>query len=459
MVFATLLLSVLLLYIILDRSLRRDIYQNAHRQALHSIQRLQHHLDRDYEFYGSFNHYRLNERKWRRAKNQAFDFRPPPRSSGVHRQFAKPLAQYREFIDAIVLADAEKKLIAGTDRADERYRWRPIRHDGATVGYLGYVPPKRVLRAMDIDILQQHLKRLWVICLGLLALSSVAAAMISRKVSVPIRDLSRQTHRLAGGDYTVQVPVRSLDEIGDLCRNFNELAIRLEANQLLHKQWVADISHEMRTPVSVLKAQIESMQDGVRPLNAEQLHIIAKKIESLRKLVDDLFELSLSDMGSLSYTKATVNISELLAEACEAYAPRFAQKNLRFNWQNALSANVTVFADAKRLTQLFTNLLENSRRYTNAGGEVILLSQSTNEKVRVILQDSAPAVAPEQLDRIFERLYRAEASRSRETGGAGLGLAICKNIVTAHGGSIWAELSPLGGIKVVVELLKENHDD
>lgn len=450
--FVTLLVSVGALYWVMDRGFKQEFYRYAARQALSSLHRLESQLVQDYRQQGTWEALRDNPRLWARSKYRAFDFRPARRADRARHQFQKPLAHYKRFIDSILLTDADKRPIVGRRQADLAYHWRVLEVDQQVVGYLGYVKPKQLLRDMDIDFLRKHIERLMLASIALLVLSSLVAVWVSRRIAVPIKSLSQNTRRLAEGDYEVQVPVRSLDEVGDLCRHFNELARRLEANQNMRNRWVADISHEMRTPVSVLKAQVEAMLDGVRPVNNEQLQVIATKIEGLRKLVDDLFELSLADAGSLTYRKEPVALTELVAKVVSAFRPLFAKKSLQFTLNNHLPDDYLVFADGKRLTQLLENLLENSLRYTDAGGSVALSLASENEQVLIALADSSPGVSEDQLTKIFERLYRAEASRSRDTGGAGLGLAICHNIVTAHDGQIWAERSEFGGLKVMIRL-------
>ena len=292
------------------------------------------------------------------------------------------------------------------------------------------------------------------VCSILLLLSSVLAAFISRMIAVPIARLSQSTDKLASGDYAVRVPVKSLDEIGDLCRHFNELAQKLESNQTMRNQWVADISHEMRTPVSVLKAQIEAFLDGIRAPTPEHLAVLAAKIEDLRKLVDDLFELSLADAGSLSYQKQAVNITQILEDAISIHSPKLELAKIQWQCDTTGGEKQMVYGDEKRLMQLFNNVIENTCRYTDGGGLLRIEIAEQDDGVLITFDDTAPGVPEDKLEKIFDRLFRMEASRNRNTGGAGLGLALCKNIVVAHGGTIWAEQSLLGGLRIAIKLPK-----
>jgi two-component system sensor histidine kinase BaeS len=208
----------------------------------------------------------------------------------------------------------------------------------------------------------------------------------------------------------------------------------------------------MRTPLSVLKVQIEAMQDGIRPANHENLALLYEKTLGLSNLIDDLFELSLSDVGALTYHKHAISLAPLLKTCIEHFQVKAQAAGLTLQDNIDANLNVLVMADTNRLQQLFSNLLENSIRYTDAGGVIEVNINTSDTWIQVTLDDSPPGVAPEQQEKIFERLYRLENSRSRATGGAGLGLAICKNIVSAHQGKITARTSPLGGLQIYIEL-------
>lgn len=441
--------------VVIDQSFKREFYRYASKQVIRNLERVEREVVEHFDLHRNFRAFRKHPDEWERLKFDAFDFRfsqSRGQSEEGLRPHRKPLPHYDRFIDDIVLVDTNKTPIAGRFNNKRTYIWRPVERNQRVIAYVGYIKPKRLIRRVDELFIKQHGKRLAWACLIAMVFSVFVAAWISRRIAIPIRRLSEHTDRLASGDYSVKVPVNSLDEIGDLCRHFNELALTLNTQQNARSQWVADISHEMRTPVSVMKAQIESMLDGVRPLDTEQLQIVAAKVENLRKLVDDLFELSLADMGSMTYRKEAVVIVELLEDVARAYQPKLEQKHLALKIQIELPQDTIIYGDIKRLTQLFQNIFENSYRYTDAGGQLLLHVSATDEHTRVVLSDTAPTVAVDKLEKIFERLYRTEASRSRETGGAGLGLAICKNIVEAHAGRIWAEPSPMGGVSIVILL-------
>jgi two-component system sensor histidine kinase BaeS len=320
------------------------------------------------------------------------------------------------------------------------------------VGFISFVKPTAVSRQQDQNFIQNQFKVFSIISLFVLVIATIVAALLTRRISRPLTILAHKAHALASGDYAQQIPVASRDEIGQLCNSFNQLSQALAANQQSRALWVADISHEMRTPLSVMKVQVEAMQDGIRPADPENLALLYDKILGLSNLIDDLFELSLSDVGALSYHKQMLSLAPLVKTCVEHFQVKAHAAGLALTDSIDATQNYCVVADNNRVQQLLSNLLENSIRYTQAGGVIEVGISASDTQIFITLDDSPPGVAPDQLERIFERLYRLENSRSRATGGAGLGLAICKNIVGAHQGKITAATSPLGGLQIRIEL-------
>ena len=213
---------------------------------------------------------------------------------------------------------------------------------------------------------------------------------------------------------------------------------------------MADVSHELRTPLTVLSGELEALEDGVRPLSRESLASLRGEVNALAKLVNDLNQLALADVGALAYRKETVDIAPLVQQAIESHRERVAERGLAL--EASLDQGALVFADADRLQQMFRNLLENAARYTDRGGRVRVALRRADGQVAIEFDDTAPGVPSEALPHLFERFYRVEGSRSRANGGTGLGLSICRSIAAAHGGDIAASASPLGGLRVSVTL-------
>jgi two-component system sensor histidine kinase BaeS len=284
------------------------------------------------------------------------------------------------------------------------------------------------------------------------ALSIFAAGLLARQLLLPIRRIGGGVKALAAGEYQTRIKANGHDELGQLSQYFNSLAQTLQQNEVARRQWIADISHELRTPLSVLRGELEAVQDGVRQPTPDRIQSLHSEVLALTKLVEDLYELSLSDVGAMNYHKERINVTDIILGIQQNFVARFASRGIVLREITQPDMVLPVFADARRLYQLFSNLAENSCRYTDAGGFCEITLYKTKKTVMVTFQDSAPSVPPEALPKLFERLYRVEKSRSRELGGAGLGLAICKNIVEAHGGTITAYQSQYGGLSVQVEL-------
>ncbi|MGK3141572.1 two-component system sensor histidine kinase BaeS [Pantoea sp. C2G6] len=322
--------------------------------------------------------------------------------------------------------------------------------NGKIVGWVIGSPPERLTRSTDINFDQQQRRTSWIIVGLSTLLAALATWLMARGLLAPVKRLVDGTHHLAAGNFATRVEVSSRDELGQLAGDFNLLASSLEKNESMRRAFMADISHELRTPLAILRGELEAMQDGVRKLTPEAIASLQSEVVVLTKLVDDLHQLSLSDEGALAYRKQATDLVQLLEVTAGSFAERYRSHGLALKLR--LPDEAPFFGDPDRLIQLFTNLLENSLRYTDSGGrvEVTLTYQAPNWCIA--FDDSAPGVDREHQAQIFERFFRTEGSRNRASGGSGLGLAICKNIADAHGGTISATHSDLGGLKIALHL-------
>jgi two-component system sensor histidine kinase BaeS len=243
----------------------------------------------------------------------------------------------------------------------------------------------------------------------------------------------------------VRVDPDGEDELGRLARGFNTLAATLGAAQKARQQWIADIAHELRTPLSILRGEIEALQDGVRPLTPAAVASLGSEAARLARLVEDLHTLSLSDLGALTYHKEPLDLAEVVTDVLDAQRRALQEKGLRVQLE---LDPATVLGDADRLSQVFANLLQNSLRYTDSPGTLRVALRKNATSIQVLWEDSAPGVPSGDLARLTERLFRVEGSRNRASGGSGLGLAIAHAIVQAHGGELAAHASALGGLRI-----------
>jgi two-component system sensor histidine kinase BaeS len=356
------------------------------------------------------------------------------------------------FVRRVVLLDEGKRRILGPPEQAGDMMWRPLSNDGKTVGYLGVLPPRIVSDLRQMRFVQEQKNAFALIALAMAAVAALLSVPLARQMVRRIRELAEATHGLASGKFGIRVPSGSSDELGQLARDFNTLALTLERNEQARRQWVADISHELRTPLSVLRGEIEAMQDGVRQATPQAIGALHGEVMKLGRLVNDLYELSLSDLGALAYRRTDTDLALMLYQALDPYRQEFAARNVALEAGTPPVQAFPVFADPDRLHQLFANLLENSLKYTDPGGRLEVRIERRERLATVHFQDSGPGVPESEMGKLFERLYRVEGSRSRATGGAGLGLAICRNIVEAHNGTIAAFPSPSGGLWVKVEL-------
>lgn len=349
------------------------------------------------------------------------------------------------------LYDAQRRRLAGFPGPALNVVERAIVVDGATVGWLVMAPFESASSAAERRFEDAQTRASWAVGLGATLMAAAIAAWASRRLLTPVKRVAAATHRLAAGDYETRVDVRSRDEVGQLAADFNRLAHTLQRNEQMRREFMADVSHELRTPLGVLHGELEALEDGVRTLDQASLRSLQAEVATLNKLVNDLYELSLADVGALAYRKADVDLSEPLQQTAGAFGERLAASGLRLQLELP-GAPLMVFADERRLQQLFNNLLENSCRYTEAGGLLRIAARAEAGQVLIDVMDSAPGVGAEHLARIFDRFFRVDPSRNRSSGGAGLGLTICRRIVEAHDGRIDARPSPLGGLWMSIRL-------
>ena len=291
-----------------------------------------------------------------------------------------------------------------------------------------------------------------------LGLVSIAASIIALAMSLvftrtllkPMRRIASNIQALSAGDYGVRFTDAPHDELGLIMRDIDTLASRLEKNRESRQRWLMDISHELRTPLTSLAGEIDTVKDGIRPLDEVQIASIDQEVQRLKKLVDDLYQLSLSDAGGLRYEFSTLDLSEFLRQIAKDNENRIAVAGHRLTV--SVDDALTIRADEARLDQLFVNLIGNAIAYTDAPGEIRLGVSNGETHALINIEDSSPGVDPSEFEVLFEPLYRNDESRNRRKGGAGLGLAICENIVEAHQGDIQATASDLGGLKIQIRL-------
>ncbi|NOT10708.1 MAG: HAMP domain-containing protein [Methylococcaceae bacterium] len=350
-----------------------------------------------------------------------------------------------------MLLNADKSIIFGRQEAMQQLTLQPIHYQEKIVGFLGLLPGKTVKRGSEIRFMEQQTEAFIWIALLMIFMSAVLAWLLAYTLGRPLKRITSAAKALAVGRYSIRLPVESTDELGQLARDFNEMAAALEQSEQARRRWMADISHELRTPLAILRGELEALQDGIRPLTTEAIDSLFGDVMRLNRLTEDLYQLSLSDQGALSYRKDHVDPVEILKEDLAALTPEFQNKQITIKWINNLPDPIRIYGDPDRLSQLYRNLLNNSANYTNSMGQLAITLSREADKLVLDFSDSEPGVPEHELPKLFDRFYRVEGSRSRHHGGAGLGLALCSNIVEAHNATIQAHASPLKGLTIRIE--------
>lgn len=348
----------------------------------------------------------------------------------------------------VALLDANKELIVGNLSFNEETQYFPLTINGKIIAYLQSEKTIRIIDQLDKMFAAQQNQAFLINTFVSLIVSLIVALLASIYFRNRISGLTRIAHQLTSGEYEQRLDIKQKDELGQLSLDFNILAETLQKNQKSQKQWIADISHELRTPVAILKGELEALDDGIRPLNNKAIQSLQQEVERLGQLIDDLYQLSISDMGALKYEKSDFVIYDLLRDLYESFQARFAKQQINFRLTEVGSKALLYHGDKQRLFQLFSNLLENSLHYTDIGGDVRIKFINDDQELTISIEDSAPGIDEEKLPKIFDRLFRVESSRNRSKGGAGLGLAIAKQIVLAHQGEIFAKASKLRGVAI-----------
>lgn len=404
-------------------------------------------VERAYRQHGNWDFLRGDRSAWHRL------LRPSPGSDPIQEPTASnlPTSDLTGAILRMGLLDRQGQWVTGYRSNGTEVVKVALDVNGETVGWLTMAPFQSVADGGDQRFQQGQAKTTFAIVVLALVLAAWIAWWVARTLLAPVKRVAAATHRLAAGHHDIRVPVDSQDEVGQLARDFNHLALTLGRNENLRREFMADVSHELRTPLGILKGELEALEDGIVPLNADAVRSLQSEVARIGSLVDDLHELALSDAGALSYRQEPLDLAALLQRVTQAHQVRMDNAGLRLDVRVTARA-ATVSGDAARLQQLLDNLLENSRRYTDAPGAVQVELQAAGTDWELSVHDTAPGVPLAMQTQLFDRFFRVDASRNSATGGSGLGLAICRNIVQAHGGQIEAKASPLGGVCIRVRL-------
>ena len=328
----------------------------------------------------------------------------------------------------------------------------PLIANGNTVGYLFTVGGLGVSQPDQQAILSRVNRA--VLLAGLLsgALGLALALILAYTLLRPVHALTHAAQQLATGDLSHRVQVHGEDELATLGLAFNQMADSLQQAEESRRALTADIAHELRTPLSVQRANLEALQDGVYPLKIDNLLPVIEQNHLLSCLVDDLSTLALADAGQINLQFTPTDFTDLVSRVVERFQPQARMQQVSLVFPPPANSIPGLSIDSIRLEQVLTNLLSNAMRYTPAGGQVDLSLSSEDHVVHLAVHDTGPGIPPQSLPFIFDRFYRADKSRARSEGGTGLGLTIARQLARLHGGDLTAYNHPTGGAMFILTL-------
>lgn len=365
----------------------------------------------------------------------------------------------------VIVADAQGRVVADSfgERvgqmlgADDLRQGMPLAVDGQPVGTLLVAAPM-LNQGPEAEFLAAV--RNGILVGGLLAgsLALLLGSLLAFQITSPLRALADAARRVADGDLTQRIAVRSRDEVGALTQAFNDMAAALERNEAARRNMIADIAHELRTPLSAMRGNLEGILDGIFPATPESVAPIYEQTLLLSRLVDDLRQLALAEAGQVQLNRGPLPVGETLRGVAAMVQPQAAAQGIRLEVE-APESLPPAWADAARIQQVLLNLVGNALRHTPAGGRIVLGAEVSEGRLAISVRDTGPGIDPSDLPHIFDRFYRGESSRARDSGGHGLGLAIVRRWVELHGGRVWAENVPSGGARFVFTLPAWDADD
>ncbi|MHA3050081.1 sensor histidine kinase efflux regulator BaeS [Acinetobacter sp. ANC 4641] len=416
--------------------------------SVSEIRLLQENLPSEYQPFEGLSFPLKNGALWNRKPPQD---NPKPKMGGLLLADAPPEGKKR-FIpmpdklglsSRLSLYDAKKHFIVGEQNTGA-VSFRPITVNNQVVGYLGLKPVLDQEDALSLNFFSTQKQVLLLIYAVTVFASLLLALLLATYFKKPIHQLLRVARELTKGHYESKMQVKRNDELGDLSNQMNQLAEILHQHELSRRQWVADTSHELKTPLAVLQAQIEAMQDGIRKPTPEHFASMMSQVSSLKKLTQDLADLAQVEAQQLTCYFAEVDPWQVVVQEVINFTPKFEQAQLHVEVDGS---GAVLSLDVDRFKQIVVNLLGNSIRYTEQGGTIRIHSTQNEQAWTLLIDDSPLGLTDEQLQRLGERFYRVDDSRTRSTGGTGLGLALSVKIATALGGKLSFDHSPLGGLR------------
>jgi two-component system sensor histidine kinase BaeS len=464
-IFGVFLLASLVLVILTIAALRFFFYvgfqEYVHKKDLQKLPYVAQVLEREYTRPGAWNKLKGNPDAWYEILSAAStlqrsaDENPKDRnrdqgdkSAGLKTKKKRGHRYWQEFF----LLDEKKKVLAGNPGDKDTEEILELKVDGRTVGWLGVRIRSPKWSPLDVAFMEQQFRMFYIMGAGVFLLAALISILLSKRLLGPIKKLTQGTQALASRRFDTRIGVRTSNELGRLAHDFNQMAETLETYEKMRQDWISDISHELRTPLAILQGEIQALQEGVRSVTPESIDSLKAEIDNLAKLVEDLHLLALADSEGLVKREDQIRPLKILAQQVEAFKEQMNRRKITVRMDLKGAESLQVIGDEDRLGRVFSNILQNSLQYTDSPGTLDIRAVDKADRMEITFEDSPPGVPDEALGRLFDRLYRVDASRSRTLGGSGLGLSIARQIVKSHGGTITASHGSAGGIKVTITL-------
>ncbi|MCF2947716.1 ATP-binding protein [Paraglaciecola aquimarina] len=385
-----------------------------------------------------------------------FDMQFMLRNPEKNKYGSPPFKRYLEFlnetfIERLALLDVNEITIVSATYDSQEMLSKPIMLEQNVIGWLTI---KEVndnnSRSTDRHLQMRLLFSLGIAVLGII-ISMVFSYFLSRHITAPIRKLNEGASELAKRNFQSKISVNTKDELHDLANSFNQISTALLSYETKQQQWLIDISHELRTPLTILYGEMQAIKDGVISCDKDSVLSLQEEVNLLIRLVDDLHELSLTESTEFQCKKENVELKQLITTQLKKYSNKLHDRKITVHNEMPEGEFYTL-GDHDRLAQVINNILENNYRYTEPAGQIRVGLNQDTKWLNICVEDSGPGVPDSTLDKLFDRLFRADPSRNRKSGGAGIGLAICQNIIRAHQGEIKAQKARNGGLAVFIKL-------
>lgn len=399
-------------------------------------------------------YYTQNNKSWNGAERLFLDT-PSFRMRGMNRGMMP--------VDRIVVVDENDKVVADSDSNETIGKTPPeleyqaeeeiiVNNKGVGKVILGVSPPPG-MATLEQSFFSSVISATIVASIIAVLLAIVLALQFSRRISIPLVYLTEAAKKLAEKDYKHRLRITAQDEIGTLAGAFNTMADAIEKNEQIRSHLVADVAHELRTPITIIRGNLESLQAGVLEPTQEVIVSIHDEILRLSRLINDLQEITLAESGNLILNYTKVNAVDLLTRVVNNFKGSASVKNIEMNL-TVPKQEYLIEIDEDKIIQVLSNIINNAIRHTPVGKKINVSLAGSDEIVNLSVADEGPGINSEDLPFIFDRFYRGSKSRNRSDGGAGLGLAIAKSLVEAHGGKIEVRCIPGGGSIFTITLSK-----